>query len=791
MKRPLFFGMLAFVAGIYGANVLPGFFLPTVMAGLGAFLLGAALFRKLPIIYGVLCLCFLAGSCYLVTMDRATVHPLYPYRDEYVTLTVDVLEEPQVNEETGRVTLVARVNHLSFLEEEVLCKETVRMTIDVGGIIPAFGERFRAVCLLELPTNSGSSHDLDFALYLKSKEIFFLASVEEETVEILGTYPLGLREKMYQLNRRTGKVIMDLLPPTEASVLQAISLGDKTDMPPAFYEALKVSGLSHMAAVSGMHVTTLLMTVYYFLLILKQNRYRYFLPLIFLVLLFMLFTGSSPSVVRASVMSILSLSAYLFMRKEDPLTSLGVAAGLIALKNPFLVFDIGFILSFGATLGILIFARPMTDRLLSFFRLIEPEGRLQRGMANLLTMICVSLSAQLMILPLAAWIFGYLSLWSILTTLLVTPLLPVLLLGGLLTGFLGLLYPGLPMLFLGVVYLYAKVFTWIVVGFGKLTFGVVTLGRVTLFSLYLYSLFLFGVYAFLKGRRNRVIVCSSVCGFLICLSLAICLLFPVAQITFVPVGQGDCTLFELPGGERILLDGGGNEFDTGYDIGKEIVVPYLRRRGVRKLSYVIASHPHADHIEGLEAVIESIPVETLLIPEGFTENDSGKELVTLAESQGISISDFSAGEILSLKRNCSFECLLPDERWLKQTDNENDHSLVCRFRFGDSVALFPGDLESAGEAYLTETVLPESVDLLKVGHHGSETSSGQKFLEWSEPDYAFIPCGKNNFGHPAESVLKRLYDMGVVVYRGDYDRDVTFILSKTGVRSVRTGGVKP
>ncbi len=185
-----------------------------------------------------------------------------------------------------------------------------------------------------------------------------------------------------------------------------------------------------------------------------------------------------------------------------------------------------------------------------------------------------------------------------------------------------------------------------------------------------------------------------------------------------------------------------------------------------------------------------MPVETLLIPDGFCNVPAGEAFVSLAREKGIKIQTLSASWRLELGKDTELECLLPDGQWLSRLENENDGSLVCRLRFGESVVLFPGDLESGGETYLTETVPAEAVDILKVPHHGSETSSSETFLTWAKPTFAFIPCGENNFGHPAETVLQRFSDAGTIVYRADYDKDVTFTLTKTGVRSIRTGGVQ-
>ena len=219
--------------------------------------------------------------------------------------------------------------------------------------------------------------------------------------------------------------------------MEGVCLGEKTSMPETLEKQLQISGLSHITSVSGLHVTVLMSMLFVLLNLFRLNRHKSIWLIGGMILLFMVFAGASPSVVRAVVMGVFMLVGYGFLRHADSLTSLGAAAGVIVLHNPFAAFDVGFILSFGAMLGILLFSVPLQNFLIKLCRLDGRETFGARILKSILSMCSVTLGVQIFVLPLSSWLFGYISLWSILTSILAAPLAPLILVGGLLVSFLG------------------------------------------------------------------------------------------------------------------------------------------------------------------------------------------------------------------------------------------------------------------------------------------------------------------------------------------------------------------
>lgn len=790
-KRRLFFCVVALLAGIYTAYFVPDAISVAPLFFCLLIFFVSLFFTKRGRFPFFLVLFFLLGAFRMHFANAIERQTLYPYLEEYVTIYADAIEEPVLDEEDGCYTVIARVRSISFLDKEEKLAETVRLTVKQGEPVPRFGESFTAICKFSLPKEAMNSGGFNFARHLRAENIYFGGMVESGTVCILGNFSLSLTERLYQINRACSEVISEQLPQDAAAVLQAMTLGDQRHMSEELRDKLQRSGLSHVTAVSGMHVTILVSFLYVLFAVFERNKYKYIWLTGGVILAFMLFTGAGPSVVRAAVLGLLTLLSYLLFRRPDPLTSLSVAAGMLVLYNPFIAFYNGFTLSFVATLGIFLFAGPVYRALFCLFRLEGKTGWVYRFYKGILSILSATFSAQLALVPVASWTLGNISLWSFITTLLIAPLTPVLLVCGLLIGFLGLLHPVLAVLPAGFSYPFIKLFLWIVYGFGNLRMGLIPLKAFSTFGLFLYILALITLSFLLRRKWRQGLVAAVPLWALCCFWLVFTNLSgETATISFINVGQGDCTLLELPQDVDILLDGGGMpDYRGSYDIGKQVVLPYLQKAGVRDLEYMIASHPHEDHIRGLDSLLSYISVETLLVPPAFDRTGAGRALLEKAAEQGVEIRVFEAGDSVSFSENCELLALMPEADWAETAENENDASLVVFFRFYDTTALFTGDIESEAEEKLVQQALPgKNAQLVKAAHHGSNSSTSEMFLQWAKPQFVYIPCGKNSFGHPHQAVLERLKAHGVTVYRADEDKDVTFVLDEEGIQAIRKGG---
>ena len=231
----------------------------------------------------------------------------------------------------------------------------------------------------------------------------------------------------------------------------------------------------------------------------------------------------------------------------------------------------------------------------------------------------------------------------------------------------------------------------------------------------------------------------------------------VLSVDFIDVGQGDAILLSC-GGESMLVDGGTNE--SG-----KTVVDYISSKKISRLKYAVATHPHADHIGGLDDVIENVEIDDLLMPDVTAETATFSDVLDAAEEKNLSITVPSRGDVFPLG-NAAVTVLTDTEK--KYGDELNNYSLVLKASLGKFSVMLTGDAETQAEDDILKSGEAVSASVLKVGHHGSRTSTGENFLKAVSPKAAVISCGKDNdYGHPHAETLKKLEKSGVAVYRTD------------------------
>lgn len=227
------------------------------------------------------------------------------------------------------------------------------------------------------------------------------------------------------------------------------------------------------------------------------------------------------------------------------------------------------------------------------------------------------------------------------------------------------------------------------------------------------------------------------------------------RVSFIDVGQGDSEFIELPNGETMLIDAGTNE--TGKN-----VVDYIKSLGYTSINYVVGTHPHEDHIGGLDDVIKTFDIGSIYMPKVTADTKTFEDVLDAAESKNLMINTAKSGVSIMNTEDLSVKFLAPT---IDSYENTNDYSAVVKVVYGDTSYLFTGDAEEFSESLITDDV---NADVLKVGHHGSSTSTSTEFLKKVSPSSAVISCGKDNsYGHPHSETLQKLADMGTAVYRTD------------------------
>jgi competence protein ComEC len=637
-------------------------------------------------------------------------------------------------------------------------------------VVP-YGATVRLYGHLEPPEALGSP---GYASYLRRQGIRSIMSYPQlDILSAEGGNPFY--KALLNIRDHGRAVIRQALPEPQASLLTGILLGDDSGMPREWVEAFRTTGMTHIIAISGFNIALLIALLDRFSGLFLPRRTAA-IAIMILVALYAALVGGAASVVRAAVMGIVYLVATrLLGRPTLTVSALLVASFLMTLWNPLTLWDVGFQLSFAATLGLMLYAgtwTAWTER-----RLMAGSTSFVRWRAVRLVgeVLVVTLAAQILTLPLILYHFGRLSLASLPANILVLPVQPGVMVTGGLTLLAGTISPVLGQiagwsawLFLGyttgVIGLLAEVpgaSMPLEMSPGAVAFIYLAIGMVTILAM--------------VNQRQRANYKAQIRDRWVHLALvtvvAILLVTMIAVISqrpdghlhvaFLDVGQGDAIFVETPGGRQVLVDGGRYPSRLLNQLSRQM--PFWDR----SLDVVIATHPDEDHIAGLVTVVERYQIDHLITngvePDGIPIYEA---LLSAAATRTTVVHNTRAGEIFDLGDGVRLEILHPDESF--RHDGQNEASVVARLIYGELTVLLTGDAEAAAEeAMLNGGRVLEAV-VLKAGHHGANTSSGEPFLTAVRPRYIIISAGReNSYGHPHAAMLGRAGEIGAVIMRTD------------------------
>ena len=529
-----------------------------------------------------------------------------------------------------------------------------------------------------------------------------------------------------------------------------------------------------MLAVSGSHITYII-SAFSILMEKKNKRITKILTIIFLIF-FMALTGFTASVVRASIMGILILTAGLVHRKSDTINNLGISSLIILICNPYTIIDAGFWLSFAGTMGIIFLEEPIN----SYFQKFKICKI--KSISWIINSFTITFAANIIIIPIMAYMFSTFSMTFWISNILAAPVMEFVTIYGFLMYFISIFL--LPLAkFLGIILNFSLNSLIKIAEITSLIPGSsIYIKTPYLLECIIYYLILFLIFNWKrikeklennkileKIKKNSYKYISIILIFIILTNTISNKIFQEIKIYFVDVGQGDSTLIQTIEGKNILIDGGGSEFGS-FDVGESILLPYLLDRRITTIDYLMISHFDSDHIGGVFAILENLEVKNIIISKQGETSENLKKFYEITNNKGIRTIIVKKGDIVEIDKYSHFEILFPEDNLIE--DNIlNNNSIVARFNSLDFSILFTGDIEEIAEKRLCE--LYSGTDkleafVLKVAHHGSKTSSTEEFLELVKPKIALIGVGKNNnFGHPNIDVIERLENMGSKIYRTD------------------------
>lgn len=589
--------------------------------------------------------------------------------------------------------------------------------------------------------------------YHQGKGIYLLAYQRGDIVvlsgkiEMVKDFPAVLRQKIITL-------IESVFPKDTYAFAKALLLGNGSDLSYEEDTSFKVSGIRHIIAVSGLHVSILFSVIY---LISGKRKVLTTLIGIPSMLLFAAVAGFNASIIRACIMQILMMVALLFEREYDPPTALSFSALVMLVLNPLVITSVSFQLSVGCMIGIFLFSGRIRDWILSEKCLGEAKGKnlnahLKRWFAG---SVSVTLGAMTVTTPLCAWYFGTVSLVGIITNLLTLWIVTYIFYGIMVVCILGSFWMTAAR---GLAWLTSWAIRYVLLTaklLSKIPLSAVYTKSIYVVMWLIFCYVLMAVFLCMRKKRPAIFAACMVLG--LCTAVQISWIEPLmdhCRMTVLDVGQGQCILLQSSG-RTYLVDCGGMGSDDTADEAAET----LLSQGVTRLDGMILTHYDADHSAGAANLLTRVDADAVFAPGAQDDRD-----VVASVSSKTKSSVFLVNQTVELCFDDTTVTIYPSAL----TDSSNESSLCVLFQTEKCAILITGDRDGFGERMLLRNADIPKLDVLVVGHHGSANSTCYELLQATRPDTAIISVGENNsYGHPAEQTINRLKEYGCEIFRTD------------------------
>ena len=642
----------------------------------------------------------------------------------------------------------------------------------------------------------------NYQLYLKSIHMYGTLKVENYQ-KISSDNVNWISKSINTIKLAISENIENILEKEEAQIVKGLILGDTTALEDELKEKFQIANISHVLAVSGMHIVYIVIGIEVVFKKWLGKRYVKYV-IIFGLVFYMSITGFTSSIVRAGIMGMMNIFAFLVYRKNDIWTSIAISLGIILIQNPYAITGVGLQLSYLGTIGIILFNKNI-KQYLDNVKWIKNNIRIKRSkqiskiIENLKDMISVTLSAQLMILPIMLYHFNLIGIYFVITNILVSIIIgPIM--------FLSIIF-----IFSSFIHLQISQFISIFLSFGiqsliqisnlaNLPFSKIYVPTPSILFIFIYyigillgnQIYKIYISKYLNMTQTRVknlialmkyklyekkkktkkiyqkifqekdvkafVLRTYKIIFLIIFLIGIYQFPKDLEIHFLDVGQGDSCFIITPNRRTILIDGGGSTSST-FDVGKDTLIPYVLDKGYTKLDYVFISHFDQDHVGGILSLLEELKVGQIFISKQGETSDNYEAFLKIVQEKNLQVQEVKMGDKMTIG-DVTFHILWPSEKQIEE-NQLNNNAMVMKLQYKDFSMLFTGDIEEVAEKKIL-SVYSDNLDnlkatVLKVAHHGSKSSSTEEFLKAVNSKVAMIGVGENNmFGHPSNVVLERL-----------------------------------
>ena len=673
-----------------------------------------------------------------------------------------------------------KINNIKLKKKFILL--TKNKEIEYGNKIKLEGTYIK-------PSKSRNYKGFDYSNYLKTENIY-------GTIEQNGKIEL-IKEKnikyffiiLYKVKNKIIKNINNKFPEETRGLFLGILLGDKSSIEENVRQNFADSSLSHILAVSGTHISYVVICISVLFKKLKLNKNIRKVLTSLVLFMYLYLVDFSVSATRAVIMSTIVIMQMLFYRKQDTITTIAFSSIIILINNPYSILNIGFLLSYGGTIGIILFVNRISIE--------SKEDFFQRFKSYLKDICIVTISAQTIIMPIIIYYFNTISftfiISNIIASLIIGPIIMI-----------GLVIIAISFFKIPIISLIIRFYNILIVILvrtadiiSKIPMSKIYLKTPTTLEIIFYysvvflialliyikksnrkfikktiQIYIYNLKNFFINNRNKVLIFISIVSLISITSIKIP---KELKINFIDVGQGDSCLITTPQNKKVIVDSGGSE---SYDVGKNVLLPYLLDKRITKIDYIMISHFDTDHCKGFEYVLENIKVKNVIISKQSETSENFKQIMKIIRKKRINLIIVQKETKIKIDNFTTVDILSPQSENI--ADNMNDNSIVAKFEAYNFSILFTGDASEKIEKELIKENINLKSDILKVSHHGSKTGTSEEFLKSVKPKIALIGVGENNkFGHPTKDVIKRLTENKIKIYRTDTDGEIRIKIKKS------------
>lgn len=681
---------------------------------------------------------------------------------EKILIEAQVVEEDKKSDEYSRYIIKAnKINGRKISKEKSMLTVIGEENFKLGSTILFKGEP-------RSPKINRNPKLFNYKTYLKSKKIHTAVTIKDFDIEKIYDSKIPLRYRLKEKSiQRIEETFKPYLNEENNSLLTSIILGNSDYLSDNDKELYRDMGLAHILAVSGLHIGIISSALMFMISRLGIKRKANVLITLLFIWSYGFIIGYPASILRASILfSFLYLSKILH-KPYDSLNILCLAALILLFINPYSLFSVGFQLSFLASGSIILFSERISDFLYPM------EGKFTNTLSSLVA-VNIGLS------PVQAYYFNKISIIGFLANVIIVPVLSFSLILGFLMVFLSIFFPIGNMFLGGILNSSLSLQFYIIRLIDKLPISTIRVFSPEIISIICIFIFIFILLGMVDIRKLNRNITRVMLVYMLFLSLINALSYQdMLELHFIDVGQGD-SLFIRQGSRNILVDTGGSIFKNS-NIPEKTTIPYLEKLGIKKLDGLFISHFHEDHCQGVPGILEKFEVSNI-----FAGHEPTEDYIELLKDNRFKV--LSRGDKISIGKGLTLDILWP-QGGMDYEGNLNNKSMVGVLSYKNTRTLLTGDMEKEVEEELAPTM--GSVDILKVAHHGSDTSSTEDFLEKIDPKIGVISVGEgNNFNHPSKSVID-VFKGKADIYRTDKNGLVKIILDdKVNIETYLKDGSK-